>query len=141
MAYFGCDKPEFVMKREREELDAQRRKVVRMARIAQLEAVDDQKRGGCGLCHSPDVMDGWKFVGYWLMKVALETPPQPWIIVCAKCYGERFGTGRNESEMMKVMKTAPSSHLVYHMTINKGATFAMNRVEPLTRPSERTRTL
>eukprot|EP00899_Mesostigma_viride_P018584 jgi/Mesvir1/26727/Mv20503-RA.1 len=141
MACFGCDKPEFVMKREREELDAQRRKVVRLARIAQLEAVDDQKRGGCALCHAADVAIGWRFVGYWPLKVALETQPKPWVIVCAKCYDDRFGTGRNESDMMKVMKTAPSSRLVYHMTINKGATFAMNRVEPLTHPNGRTQTI
>eukprot|EP00899_Mesostigma_viride_P024940 jgi/Mesvir1/5630/Mv15648-RA.1 len=132
-----CDVPEFVRQREREQAIAARKKVARLNRIAQIKAVDDQLTNSCNLCRSDAILEGWKFSGYWLVNAPIDKRPEPWLIVCPDCYKARF---REDCTMMRAMKNAPSSRLIYHITVNSDATFAVLRVEPWVNPSRRTQT-
>eukprot|EP00899_Mesostigma_viride_P005152 jgi/Mesvir1/14638/Mv05308-RA.1 len=123
--------PEYIYRKEMEASIASRKKQRRLTRIAQLRALDDQKASGCAFCHQEGVKRGWKFHGAWQESCALDDSPEPWIIVCGSCYDEKYGTGRNESDMLKNMKVAPTRRLLYHINIHKDAVFVMNYISAL----------
>lgn len=122
---------QYYYQKELEASIARRKKQRRLIRIAQLEALDDQKRSACAFCHRDGITKGWKFRGTWKEMVLLDEVPAPFLNVCQECYDTKYGTGRNESQMMRCMKVAPTPRLLYHLTINKDACFAMNHITPM----------